>query len=211
LREFLEVMQPPSRSKTWMSEGIAGTMDRSVSGDLAVQITEGDGIRDSRGEHQAYSASQHTGETVHELVDKPSVPDEHKSMMEDVAHTTETAESFVEQYTTSISDADWLRSRTSRLLDLQDDVGDSEHSKTPAASSDPNSHPGIGEARRGNSSREVQADSDPGEESTERDGKDALMEAVTASRRLFVRNLSYGATEDDLRGRFSQFGNLEEV
>ncbi|KAH0559889.1 hypothetical protein GP486_003592 [Trichoglossum hirsutum] len=225
LQEFLEVMQPPSRSKIWMSEGTAGAMDHNVSRDLAVQGTESEdnthyeaspkksrkAIGYSRGEHQTDSASQHARKTIYEPADELSVSNEHKTVMGDVAHTTEKAENFAEQHTTSISDADWLRSRTSRLLDLQSDAKDSDHSKTPGTSSDPNSRSGVGDAQRRNPGHTAQAVNDLGKESTERDGRDALVEAVAASRRLFVRNLSYGATEDDLRDHFSPFGDLEEV
>jgi multiple RNA-binding domain-containing protein 1 len=40
---------------------------------------------------------------------------------------------------------------------------------------------------------------------------DATMDAIRESGRLFVRNLPYTATEDDLRTHFEKYGTLEEV
>jgi len=45
----------------------------------------------------------------------------------------------------------------------------------------------------------------------EGDKPDPIIEAIKTNGRLFVRNLPYTATEDDLREHFQPFGALEEV
>jgi multiple RNA-binding domain-containing protein 1 len=41
--------------------------------------------------------------------------------------------------------------------------------------------------------------------------KDDTLESIRRTSRLFVRNLPYSATQEDLRAAFEQFGTLEEV
>ncbi|KAG6024984.1 hypothetical protein E4U41_001636 [Claviceps citrina] len=106
---------------------------------------------------------------------------------------------------TGATDDDWLRSRTNRLLDLvePDDlasgatasqeqdievVGQTSHSKDVAM-------PDMAE------------DVTTSQEMPEQDA----VQIISRTSRLFVRNLSYSTTEDDLREAFDQFGALQEV
>jgi multiple RNA-binding domain-containing protein 1 len=41
--------------------------------------------------------------------------------------------------------------------------------------------------------------------------KDDSLEAIRRTSRLFVRNLPYSATQEDLREAFERFGTIEEV
>lgn len=116
------------------------------------------------------------------------------------------------------SDDDWLRSRTNRLLDLMDPediVGGSIPNPTsqnikvvaetrvsadePADEPvDPNDKPPE-ETLEGEKEQEEEEKPDP------------TIEAIKTNGRLFVRNLPYSASEDDLRKLFEPFGSLEEV
>ena len=49
------------------------------------------------------------------------------------------------------------------------------------------------------------------QEENEDEKIDPVIEAIQANGRLFVRNLPYTATEDDLRKHFEPYGALEEV
>ena len=116
------------------------------------------------------------------------------------------------------TDDDWLRSRTNRLLDLVDDDDDIP---TPIPF-----HPGPTEAQDfvGGEDKEAEKpeklDKEPSpepmdiEDPPETDVKepdDNIIESIRKTSRLFVRNLPYVATEEDLRKHFEQYGNLEEV
>ncbi|PHH89065.1 hypothetical protein CDD83_6700 [Cordyceps sp. RAO-2017] len=112
--------------------------------------------------------------------------------------------------TTEATDDDWLRSRTSRLLDLVDPdhlaVGtmprpedgpaprDTEVKKDTAHSSDEMNYD-VADVETG--PREI--------------SHDDAVEAISRTSRLFVRNLPYSATEDDIRDTFEKLGTLEEV
>ncbi len=113
------------------------------------------------------------------------------------------------QASADATDDDWLRSRTSRLLDLMDpdDPGFAARPPPPAPVATPApepqdpSHDGPAGPADGS-----------GEEAPARveNPKDAA-KLVEKTSRLFLRNLSYNVTEDDVRDYFAKFGSLEEV
>ncbi|EME45954.1 hypothetical protein DOTSEDRAFT_168162 [Dothistroma septosporum NZE10] len=119
-----------------------------------------------------------------------------------------------------VSDADWARSRTSRLLGLLDD--EEERPTAAQAHSTTDGDDEVETISRGN---EVVVDepassipTPPADEIQDKDGDtsaaepiDAEVEAVRKSMRLFVRNLPYDAQKEDLEAEFERFGNLEEV
>ncbi len=117
-----------------------------------------------------------------------------------------------------VSDADWLRSRSSRLLDLTDDI-DSHMADKPQVLETTN----VGDAM--NNEEETHNGDEPDEEPSDalsaEDENNALeksqaeheaaIETITQHRRLFVRNLPYSVTEQDLREHFVSFGDIQEV
>jgi multiple RNA-binding domain-containing protein 1 len=112
------------------------------------------------------------------------------------------------------TDDDWLRSRTNRLLDLMDPenmppqpTGDTSNTEPPG---DTDGHPEPEETHQG-SPQEV-ADEEPSSKmDVDQPSKDGTVETIRRTSRLFVRNLSYGATEDDIRECFEKFGTIQEV
>lgn len=115
----------------------------------------------------------------------------------------------VPQVLADATDDDWLRSRTSRLLDLvdPDDPGFSARPPPSLPAATPTAEP------QALPHDDAAADAD-------RQGKDGPVKAessedavklVEKTSRLFLRNLSYAVTEDDVRDFFGKFGNLEEV
>jgi multiple RNA-binding domain-containing protein 1 len=111
------------------------------------------------------------------------------------------------------TDDDWLRSRTNRLLDLVDPDDLPQPAEATAVvktavrddggnNDTPHSHhEAVGE------DVPEQAD-DKGAEAT---GADDAISIITRTSRLFVRNLPYTATEEDLHQEFGKFGTLQEV
>ncbi|KAF2093404.1 multiple RNA-binding domain-containing protein 1 [Rhizodiscina lignyota] len=108
---------------------------------------------------------------------------------------------------TAVSDADWLRSRTSRLLGLVED--DEEKSHENAISEDENE--GKGSQKLATSAHHTQNEPTAAGEEEEKETLNADETAIRQSNRLFVRNLPYSITEDDLRKHFTPYGELEEV
>ncbi|GAB1310294.1 Multiple RNA-binding domain-containing protein 1 [Madurella fahalii] len=106
------------------------------------------------------------------------------------------------------TDDDWLRSRTSRLLDLVD-PDDPEFLTRPAPSV-PDVVPASEVQEQPHGGPAANADGLNGAAGGEVGPKDAA-KLVEKTSRLFLRNLSYTVTEDDIREHFGKFGNLEEV
>ncbi|KAL9089238.1 MAG: hypothetical protein Q9165_005806 [Trypethelium subeluteriae] len=112
-------------------------------------------------------------------------------------------------------DNDWLRNRTNRVLDLVDeDLEESARRQHTRSQSE-------------DEMNEIQV-SDPVDERTNKNGEslensegthqpqadpagNADVDTIMSTGRLFVRNIAYDATTNDLRSHFQDFGNLDEV
>jgi multiple RNA-binding domain-containing protein 1 len=110
-------------------------------------------------------------------------------------------------------DDDWLRSRTSRLLDIMDP---DELAAMPVTSAveQPKAQPQVVEVAAVDTETAVNDDAVVETEAVEETdvvAEDPNIEAIQANGRLFVRNLPYTATEDELREHFAKYGTVEEV
>lgn len=113
------------------------------------------------------------------------------------------------------TDDDWLRSRTNRLLDLMDPNQIAATTGATSTSAMPSQAvTGVVTETLALAHEEPQAETshepENGDSSTA-DFTDPTIEAIKENGRLFVRNLPYTATEDDLREHFAVYGVLEEV
>ena len=102
-----------------------------------------------------------------------------------------------------VSDADWLRLRTNRVLDIVDD------DEVPKPRSDVQ----LAQGEVIESSKGVAGETElPHVETTEA-GDIALSEEdkIRQTGRLYLRNLPFNVTEEDLRRHFSKHGAIEEV
>lgn len=119
------------------------------------------------------------------------------------------------------TDDEWLRSRTSRVLDLLDDDDEPPPLKPPAPAQGDNEHGADAQMTGTDANHEpaeaAQPDAPEVEESAsepqkeEEKAEDAEIQTIRKTARLFVRNLPYSATEDDLNDHFGQYGPVEEV
>lgn len=113
-----------------------------------------------------------------------------------------------------VSDSDWLRSKTSRLLGLLDEEEQAEFDSKP-----------VEEKAASPVEPQVRADPQPAEVSVPQDSKeqedekpeeeapenDPNVDLIRSSARLFIRNLPYDTTDSDLEPTFTPFGKVEEV
>ncbi|EHY57757.1 Multiple RNA-binding domain-containing protein 1 [Exophiala dermatitidis] len=100
------------------------------------------------------------------------------------------------------SDTDWLRGKTSRLLDLVEQEGQDSHTALDNAPVTNETVPHVVEDAAGS---EDKANSD----AEARTGSTATVSIPNA--RLFIRNLPFDAKEGDLRKTFAPFGRVSEV
>ena len=208
LEEFLQVMQPASKTKVWANE------DGDVSG--AAKITE-----DVPMAAEEPTASDDEYQTVPKKKRRISIHEEsretpNEDQSRDTANTNpEVDETIVvaSEPNQPASNADWLRSKTSRVLGLLDDE------ELDNANIIPNDG-AQGEAPEEREPPVVdqpKATSDAGSQTDKGAPIDQqLSEAIKAedfgnTGRLFLRNLSYVATSEELRELFAAYGNIEEV
>ncbi|KAJ6144256.1 hypothetical protein N7470_008151 [Penicillium chermesinum] len=119
-----------------------------------------------------------------------------------------------------VSDMDWLRSKTSRLLGLLDDeeqadfnqrkVDELARSESPVEESRSAAINQI--ANQGTTNNEdVVEPTEPAQPSETTPEQDTNIDNIRLSARLFVRNLAYYVTEGDLEPLFSEYGKTEEI
>lgn len=116
-----------------------------------------------------------------------------------------------------VSDSDWLRSKTSRLLGLLDEDEQAEFEKHKAAQPSASESPQIEESRTVAFEDNPQPTTDPAavedEDAVETtpERPDPNVDLIRDSARLFLRNLAYDTTDADLQPLFAPFGKLDEV
>jgi len=111
------------------------------------------------------------------------------------------------------SDADWMRSRTSRLLDLVPDseLTSSNGVETPIVNAQPsltNEDPEPAARTSDGEAEHIIYDTAVMENSST---LPESIEKIKSSKRLFLRNLAYVITEDDLRDAFQEYSSIIEV
>lgn len=193
LHEFLEVMQAKSRSKPsshdFLDDGSAEPPRKIQARALPED--------DSDTEYQEISKARAKSPKI-----QASVSVEHPIVEENLATTTSIP------VDPNATDDEWLRGRTNRLLDLvdPDDLTVqgttqvvSEHQ--PAKVPDPDQH-----GMDVDNATITAAESSPQTEE-----QDTSLDQIKEHGRLFVRNLPYSASEDDLTTHFAQCGAIEEV
>ncbi|DAA78075.1 TPA_exp: Uncharacterized protein A8136_5778 [Trichophyton benhamiae CBS 112371] len=187
LQEYLTAMQPPTKSRTWADSGAIPTahQEQKPATDAAKEPTEGED-----------DVEMHNVETA--VTDIPVTEQEAKSDDVDAVNVNENP---VQQ-----NDDDWLRSKTSRLLGLLDDEDEmaaetwkgkpleNATDQPPVPAKIPSTKAAVEEG-----------------ESVPEPPPDANIESIRLTGRLFIRNLPYNASEDDLNATFSRFGKIEET
>ena len=220
LQEFLEVMQPPSRSKTWQNQAGAThdvtdptTKDHERVYNRAESDEEYEPVPKKMKNERGIEGKTQPLDSLKMEADRPL--SEHA-----LGNISKGIDANIQELSHALpaaSDADWLRSRTSRLLGLVDDdetldreaspKQDEAHQATQtvveSAKSPDNTDEGIQMTHEASEVSET-AMASP---SAEVEGREL------GNGRLFVRNLTYTITEEELRQHFAAgaYGTIEEV
>lgn len=101
---------------------------------------------------------------------------------------------------TPASDQDWLRGRTSRVLDLEEPPPERV-----------TTHPEIQVLAESVHDEAEDPPKNAAENAADAIGKSDNDQTQISNGRLFLRNLAFGVSEHDLREMLQPFGNLEEV
>ncbi|KAL8846183.1 MAG: hypothetical protein Q9221_008712 [Calogaya cf. arnoldii] len=223
LEEFLEVMQPVSKSRTWANANDdikgnkVGRPDIIVNGafggeDVAQDPKDAEYQDVPQKQKKPRKSIKEASPSPEKLQPLPAVPVDTES-----GQDTQMGLPAAGPEASTITDDDWLRSRTSRLLGLEDDdvpapedTHDSERLSKGEASGNAQSQSsseisGAGVQVDANLVQQTDPNATPVAPETD--------EKTDATGRLFVRNLPYTVTDQDLRHHFEQLGHgqVEEV
>jgi multiple RNA-binding domain-containing protein 1 len=218
LKEFLEVMRPKSKSKTWDTQDTQEQdVDEPPRKVQAMELPEAD----SDNEYEMVPKKPKKEQSVVISKEQPmpiQIASSPLFVPTDAAEASEPGQGDDKGAQpepvggVDATDDDWLRSRTNRLLDLVDPTNavaqkaPNEGLQSPPRPEEPVAREDVSiPADQETIVKEVVEEEGPS------GGPDPTVEAIQASGRLFVRNLPYSATEDDLRKHFEVYGTLEEV
>ena len=207
LQEFLEAMRPPSKSNIWENQDAEvpqkAALPTPLVGDDVARVAQS-------GEDHEPSVKKRKKEKPSEERDavraEPQV--EAKTVPSDCDLSQEARKEPLAQ-ASALSDADWLRSRTSRLLGLMDDDDAQVKALAEDAPTDKENISEVPELVKDDSVSDASVQTD---EDLEIEG--TILENNTVDNgRLFVRNLTYTITEEDLRRYFEDqgHGTIQEV
>lgn len=216
LKEFLEAMKPKSKRKTWEVDEAA----------RPIAVDDKDIGLDANQSDEEYEDVPKKGKKSNPLLDtnllKPeesaSVEDDPAGESHDKQASVESAAEGTEIQRSAVSDSDWARSRTSRLLGLLDEdeetaVQQPDQDDTGASEDDPELEKGTSKKQHTSEpeSSMPTPPSENGHEDSAKPSEDPDVDPVRSSMRLFVRNLPYDVKGEDLEAEFAPFGNLDEV
>lgn len=210
-REFLEVMKPGQTASSKL-EGIRGQVAEDTDTLMAI-APEG---AESDDEYEAIPAkkAKRNTEEVAEVPTAQAVVPAHvvvppQAAEKDAPPPPETAE------VAGATDDDWLRTRTNRLLDLVDPDDPAAFAAVAASTSAaPTQQPAERTVPAAAPPADVDMDRtspEPQEAVVDLPVEDNAIEQIRRTGRLFVRNLPYKVTEDELRQHFEKYGETEEV
>lgn len=226
LQEFLKVMQPPSKSKVWANEDTNAHEASIPIGQENMVVDAEDEQSDDQyqpvpkrrrrsvkdvPEHEDHQLSSNVEESNIKEETRPQGPE--MPLEDEVVEEEAPEQPVVIESTTS--DADWIRSRTSRLLGLIDDEDDVKEvngsTPIPVGETDAVVQPQPDAAKR-TSDAGSQTDDEPLDQIEATVPQPEIPgEEPRSSARLFVRNLSYNTSQNDLTEYFTQYGSVAEV
>ncbi|KAF5663067.1 multiple RNA-binding domain-containing protein [Fusarium heterosporum] len=224
LREFLHVMKEGREGA--MDDGVRGGMGDGVAAVAANAVPEEESddeyeqIPARKEKQRRIDSSENpliTGSLPSQLKEAKVVSDviAQAPTIENPVEPKEATKPNLEAQGAVPEDDDWLRSRTNRLLDLVD-PDDLERTLVQGPSTTETDHAEGGDAMEITPvdppvTNDVPMAETTAEVSGGESAKDDAVESIRRTSRLFVRNLPYTATQQDLQEAFERFGTLEEV
>lgn len=218
LKEYLEVMKPKSKKRNWENdEALTSNRDDAADDDHHMAVDAEAASDDEyeevprkakRAKVESTPADQQRTDDAQREPAQPSTDDTEENAQNDVPAQG------------PVSDADWARSRTSRLLGLLDDDEEEEELGRPKAREESTERSDLEDAppARPAAAQPVREAEQPAQSEKSNEQPDITQDeastepaGVRASMRLFLRNLPYDVQDDALQSEFASYGNLEEV
>ncbi|KAJ5170202.1 uncharacterized protein N7500_002985 [Penicillium coprophilum] len=221
LQEYLSLMGSSSKTRTWAND------DEMIKPSVDTIPVINQPTQEEEELQELPSRSKKVKKEEYPTVAEPEQP---QPMLVDKSEEKEDQETpeqdnFAgpEVETAPVSDADWLRSKTSRLLGLLDEEEQDEFDQqkatapttavTRAASppSSDNESPQRDEESRTAAIEKSAPNTTDVDSTNEATPIDPNIDLIRNSARLFLRNLAYDTTESDLQPIFERFGKIDEI
>jgi multiple RNA-binding domain-containing protein 1 len=206
LKEFLSIMQAPSKSKSWKNDDFDGTQEEK----------EEISAKSKGQEKKVLPADDESDDEYQAISKKQKRLAVHASIAGNLEESEEPMD-FKSKDQSSVpevgvqDDSNWLKSKTGQLLGL-----DGDEEKDANAISRPRRRSSSAESavkRVETDANDVDAADTPPTPIEEIDEQpmDDVEKQIRNSKRLFLRNLPFTITEEALVDSFSTFGQVEEV
>lgn len=197
IKEFLDVMQRPSKMKSWANYNANVAQGEPTS---SAQVKEQGSKSVSDDDYQPIDKKR-KGKDI------TAGPKEGiKKLLEvDSTNVAQTAED--QALIASWDDDDWLKSRTGQMLGLEED----EESQPVFEEQDEISPSGIEHEANGDELKTNKQNVSEDPSGGERQIMSQTESDIRHTKRLFLRNLPFSVTEDALMEAFTHFGALAEV
>lgn len=200
LQEYLKVMQPRSKSRIWANEEsiVTNAPNECVPSAPSQVIDQSKNDKDYGNIPKMATKPRMTEQAGGELplnskfISEADVFTNRSLIVDEVLQ--------LPVHAPPPSDEDWLRSRTSKLLDLVED-GDAKVDKIAERAVNPESS-----MNKKVEDSSIQADETRCGSAISVAPLKSRDDTSNASGRLFVRNLPYTATEEELKGHFESLG-----
>ncbi|RCK57832.1 Multiple RNA-binding domain-containing protein 1 [Candida viswanathii] len=200
LREYMEVMKPSHQVKSWANDAVADGSGGPSSKDLEDALNDNGEKQTDKSKYDVVTAEDNESDDEYNdfkgFDDEKEDDEEDEQMMslselpqEKKEGGDEEAEAAKLAADTNVSDLDWLKSRSTRIK---------ENGELPGSIEETTKEEDVQEE----SEEEVEPGLTPEEKTVQK---------IEDTGRLFIRNISYDATEKDFRDLFLPFGALEEV
>jgi multiple RNA-binding domain-containing protein 1 len=180
-------MQATAKTRTWQNEATDGA-EATVSAIVEAEDSSDDEIQTLKSSKKGKPQTEQLSEEDLDMVDA------------DIAEESAAMKARLKAQ----SDKDWLRSKAGTLLEDNEEEGLGIDLEQAVESKEPpgTDYPPPGE--------ELEIIEEPVEEDEDKNSNDTV-EKIKRHGRLYLRNLPFTATEEDLRDKFGAFGELEEV
>ena len=204
-KEFLDIMKPRTKGNKWSNDGIIPENSKEVS-------TEGNNYKNDADNESS------SDEEYEDLKNDPSETKEKKSKMKkEKKNKTKKKKKKKDlvKHNKEVSDMDYLMTKVSKNED--DDSSSSSGSSSSSSSSDSDSDSSSSSDNSSSSSTsDSSSESDTEDLEDEKaknksNKKDNEDEPVEETGRLFIRNIPFSTTEEELREIFQPHGALTEV
>ncbi|KAF9618217.1 hypothetical protein IFM89_000852 [Coptis chinensis] len=204
LQEFLQVMQPRSQSKLWANDTVGSTLDRNDKPSAKETRLE------KASSKPKVLVQEESEEKDNELTKPRSVKKSRDPALDEALNDMDYMKSRVRKdWSESESDSD-SDSELGNGEDAIDESPDGEDFHEENVDEDHDEHTENPLVTRAEVA-DPYGNSDGGEPGNIPHASKDVKEQVLETGRLFVRNLPYTATEDDLTELFQKFGDLSEV